>query len=187
MKAKVNKVTIRIVLGDLYSLKVAAVVNSTNTDLTLTLELIAKAGIELQREVIQIGYCDVASAVITTSGLLAAQGVEKIIHAVGPRWGEGSERGKLANVVLECLRLAESNMIKSIAFPPISVGANGYPVENCAKTMLTQIIDYTFEDLKYLQTVVICLSDDTVADVFRLEFAHQLADLSEEGDAQVQV
>lgn len=185
MKAKINRVTIQIVEGDLLTLKVAAIVNATTTDLALSPALIAKAGIELQRETLRIGNVDVASAVITMAGNLS--GVERIIHAVGPRWGEGSERGKLANAVFECLRLAETNKLRSIALPAISIGANGYPVENCAKTMLTQIIDYTFEDLKHLRAVVLCLSDSAAAAIFRREFETQLADLKEEGDIPVQV
>lgn len=184
MKAKVNKVTIQITQGDLVSMPVAAIVNDTDTDLTMEPRLLGKVGIAIQRELTLIGYCEVGSAVITSAGNLAA---EKIIHTVGPRWGEGSERGKLANAVFECLRLAESHKLKSIAFPTISTGTNGYPLENCAKTMLTQIIDYTFEELKHLRTIIICLNDGLALEVFKHEFQQQLEELKQDGEAKVQV
>lgn len=184
MKAKVNKVTIQVVQGDILSLPVAAIVNDTDTDLEMSPRLLGKVGAAIQRELALIGYCEVGSAVITSAGDL---GFEKIIHTVGPRWGEGSERGKLSNAVFECLRLAETHKLKSIAFPAISVGANGYPLENCAKTMLTQIIDYTFEDLKYLRTIIICLNDELALEAFKREFQHQLEELKQDGEAKVQV
>jgi O-acetyl-ADP-ribose deacetylase (regulator of RNase III) len=110
---------------------------------------------------------------------------QKIIHAVGPRWGEGIERAKLANTTWACLNLAEENSLKSIAFPAISVGALGYPVENCAKTMLGKIIDFTFEDLKRLRAVIIALPDDITSEVFRKEFELQLEQLRETGEGRV--
>jgi Predicted phosphatase homologous to the C-terminal domain of histone macroH2A1 len=86
-----------------------------------------------------------------------------------------------------CLRLAEQNRLKSVAFPAISVGILGYPAENCAKTMLSQIIDFTFEDLKYLRTIIICLDDPVVYQIFKNEFAEQLKELKEAGDGEVKV
>jgi O-acetyl-ADP-ribose deacetylase len=174
MKAKVNRVSIQLVQDDLLSLPVSAVVNATDTALSLPPRLATKAGIAVQREIAEIGYCEVGSAVMTSAGGL---GVEKIIHAVGPRWGEGAERGKLLNVTFECLRLAESHNLKAIAMPAISTGALGYPLENCATTMLTQIIDYTFEDLKHLRTVMICLDNPLAYEAFKKEFQAQLLEL----------
>ena len=182
MKAKVNRVTIQITEGDLYSLSVAAVVNATTTDLALSSDLAGRVGVEVQRECARIGYVDVGTAVMTSAGNLIA---EKLIHTAGPRWGEGSERGKLMLCVQECLRLCETNKLKSIALPAISTGALGYPVENCAVTMLTQIIDYTFEELKHLRAVVICLNDPISAGIFKRELQRQIEELKETGDAKV--
>ena len=184
MKAQVNKVTIQIVHDDILSLPVAAIVQPTDTNLSVNPTLVAKAGLAVQRECIQIGWCEVGNAVVTGAGNLA---VDKIIHAVGPRWGEGSERGKLANVTLECLRLAERNHLKSIVLPPISTGGLGYPLENCAKTMLTQIIDYTFEDLKHLRQVIVCVDTSRALEVFQQEFQQQLQELKEAGEGKVKV
>lgn len=184
MKAKINKVTIQIVQAEILSLSVNGVVTATDTNLSLSPALASKAGIDVQREVREIGWVDIGSAAITSAGNLP---FEKIIHAVGPRWGEGSERAKLANATLQSLRLAETNQLKSIAIPAISTGALGYPLENCAKTMLTQIVDFTFEDLKYLRTVIVCLDTPLAFDVFKAEFDRQLQELKESGDGKVKV
>lgn len=184
MKAKVNKVTIEIVQDDMLSLAVGCIVNSTDTNLNVSPSLSARAGPTVEQSCADIGWCDVGSAVMTTAGNLPAQ---KIIHAVGPRWGEGSERGKLANVTLQCLRLAEQNRLKSIAIPAISTGTLGYPIENCAKTMLAQIIDFTFDNPRYLKTVVVCLDTSEAYIIFKQEFAEQIDGLKSTGDGEVTV
>mgnify|MGYP001465352547 FL=1 len=182
MKAKINRVTIQIIEGDLFSLSPSALVNATTPDFTLSPEWIANGGTQLQRECSRIGHIETGSAVLTGAGNLT---VDKVIHTAGPKWGEGSERDKLMRSVLECLRLAEQNKLKSIVFPPISVGELGCDADYCATVMLTQIIDYTFEDLKALRTVVICLGDSSIASVFKTEFRRQLEELRETGDAKV--
>jgi len=184
MRAKVNKVTIQIVQDDILSLSVAGLVNSSDPNLYINPVLAAKAGPILQQTCNAIGWCEVGSAVITDAGEMP---VEKIIHAVGPRWGEGSERGKLANVTLQCLRLAEQHRLKSIAIPAISTGIFGYPVENCAKTMIAQIIDFTFDTPRFLRTVIICLDNPHAYQIFRAEFTEQLEDLKEAGEGEVTV
>ncbi len=184
MKAKVNKVTIEIIQDTLLNLPVTAIVNATDPNLTLPPEISRRGGPTLQAQCHEIGWCDVGAAVITEAGDLP---FEKIIHAVGPRWGEGSERAKLALVTLHILQLAEENKLKSIALPAISTGALGYPLENCAKTILTQIIDYTFENLKYLRTIIICVDSAVALSAFRQEFERQIKDLKESGEGKVKV
>jgi O-acetyl-ADP-ribose deacetylase len=184
MKAKVNKVTIQIVQAEILTLSAAALVNATDPNLSMPAPLAARAGVDTLRETRDIGWCNVGDAVITNGG---KSGFEKIIHAVGPRWGEGAERGKLANATLRCLQLAEDEQLKSIVLPAISAGSLGYPLENCAKVMLSQIIDFTFEDLKYLRTVIVCLETPVALQIFETEFQHQLLELKESGDAKVKV
>jgi O-acetyl-ADP-ribose deacetylase len=178
MQAKVNQVTIQLVQGDIFSQPAAGIVHQTDTNLVLHPTLLAKAGSEVQWECARIGYCEVGSAVITSAGNLPQ--VEKVLHAVGPRWGEGSERGKLLSVTFECLRLAEQYRLASIAFPAISTGILGYPLENCATTMLTQIIDFTFEDLNSLKIVILCLENPMAFDIFRKELEQQAEEVNPE-------
>jgi O-acetyl-ADP-ribose deacetylase len=184
MKVKVNRVTIEIVQDDLLALPVGAVVNSTDTNLFINPSLSERAGPSIEQICAGIGWCPVGSAVITDGGNLPAQ---KIIHAVGPRWGEGSERGKLSNVTLECLRLAEQNRLKSIALPAIATGTLGYPIENCAKTMLAQIIDFTFENPRYLKIIIVCLDNTAAYVIFKQELMQQVEDLKLAGDGEVSV
>lgn len=183
MKAKINRVTIEICQGDALAIPAAGIVVETDTNLSLSHELLHKAGPEVQRACREIGWCDVGSAVITGAGRLPH---ERIIHAVGPRWGEGAERARLANVTMECLRLAEANRLKSLVLPALSTGPLGYPVENCARTMLTQIINFTFENLKYLRKVVICVTSDPILQTFQEELSQQLTNLSRGSSSQAQ-
>jgi O-acetyl-ADP-ribose deacetylase (regulator of RNase III) len=183
MKAKINKVTIQIVQGDMLTLPVDGLVTVTDPNLTVEPRLASLTGRSVVAQTADIGWCDVGSAAITDAGDLPE--VRKIIHAVGPRWGEGAERGKLGNVTWLCLSLAEDNGLKSIALPAISVGALGYPVENCATTMLTKIIDFTFEDLRVVRKIMLCLPDEAQFKAFRAEFQRQLQDLRETGEGQI--
>lgn len=177
MQAKVNQITIQLVQGDIFSQPTAGIVHQTDTNLSMHPALLAKAGYEVQHECARIGHCEVGSAVITSAGNM---GAAKIIHAVGPRWGEGSERGKLRNAIFECLQLAEQYQLESIAFPAISTGSMGYPLENCAKTMLAQIIDFTFEDINNLRTVIVCLENPIAFEIFSKEFEQQLQEVNAE-------
>ena len=184
MKAKINKVTVNVIQDEPLTVTAAALVNATDPNLSLPEPLAQGGGEALQQQCREIGWCDVGAAVITTAGNLP---FEKIIHAVGPRWGEGSERAKLALATLAALRLAEDHKLKSIALPPISTGTLGYPVENCAKVMLEQIIDFTFEDLKHLRTITLFTADEGMHAIFKNEFTRQIEDLKESGDGKVKV
>lgn len=184
MKVKVNKVIIQVVQDDILSLGVNGFVNSTDPNLHLSPALLLKAGISVQEACNNIGWCDIGEAVVTDAGSLS---YDKIIHVVGPRWGEGSERGKLANATLACLRLAEANRLRSLAFPAISTGVLGYPLENCARTMITQIIDFTFENPRFLKLVVLCLDNETAFTVFNNELQEQIEGLKKAGDGEVSV
>ena len=185
-KAKINRVIIGLIQGDIFQQIADAIVVITGANLSVSDDLIALAGESVRLQVQRIGGCEVGSAVITDAGNFT--GAAKIIHAVAPRWGEGSERGKLANTTWECLQLAEAHRLTSIVFPPISVGVLGFPLESCANIMLNRIIDFTFENLKYLHTVTICLEEESPAlEIFEAEFKRQIQLLNETGEAQVRV
>lgn len=184
MKAKVNRLNIEIVQGDIYSLPVMAIVVMSDSNVTVSPALHAKAGAALSNECNRIGWCEVGSAVVTGAGRL---NFRKIIHAVGPRWGEGSERGKLANVTWHCLNLAEEYEIESLAIPALSTGSLGYPLENCAMTMLIEVIDFSFEKLKHLRTVLVCVDNDLALGVFEQELHRQLEHLKGTGEARIRV
>ena len=84
----------------------------------------------------KIGGTFVGGAVITTGGNLKAK---HVIHAVGPRMGEGNEDEKLKNATLNSLKLMDEHKLKSIAFPAISTGIFGFPIE-CKKLDVLEIL-----------------------------------------------
>jgi O-acetyl-ADP-ribose deacetylase (regulator of RNase III) len=181
VKNALNNVTIELVQGDITDLETDAIVNAANSRLILGAGVAGairrKGGPSIQEECYAIGHCDVGSAVITGGGNLKAR---YVIHAVGPRMGEGSEAGKLANAVRASLNLAEQNGLHSVAFPAISTGIFGYPLEGCAEVMLHVIGDYTFEDLCNLQRVIVCLYDEYAFAVFASEFRRKFQELKDE-------
>jgi O-acetyl-ADP-ribose deacetylase (regulator of RNase III) len=183
MKAKINKISIQLQQISLLASSAACIVHVTDTNLNLSPELHA-AGAVVEKATSEIGWCEIGEAVITEAGALP---YEKIIHAVAPRWGEGSERARLANLTLRCLQLADLHRLKSLAFPPISTGILGYPLENCAKTMIEQIIDFTFENPRYVRLIQVCLTSPTHFSAFCSELHQQINDLLARGEGEVQM
>jgi len=96
-----------------------------------------------------------------------------VIHAVGPRMGEGNEDRKLKNAALNSLKLADENNIKSIAFPAISAGIFGFPIQRCAEIMLKTTIDY-LKGRTGLEKVTFCLFGRANYEVFENQLNQQL-------------
>lgn len=187
MKAKVNKVTIQVTQGDILSLPVAVagVVTVTDPNLTLEPDIMARAGGAVLAQTQHIGWADIGTAVITDAGALKS--IEKIIHAVAPRLTDDSARAKLALVTWQALSLAEENGLKSLALPAISTGTLGYPLEACARIMCEQIIDFTFEKLKHLRRIVLCVETPNAQKIFDAELNRQIDELKETGEGTVTV
>ena len=89
----------------------------------------------------KIGGCPTGQAVITTGGNLKAR---YVIHTVGPiyRGGTRGEAELLASAYRESLKLAAAHGLRSIAFPAISTGAYGYPLQEAAHIALKEAIDW---------------------------------------------
>ncbi|HUX97941.1 MAG TPA: macro domain-containing protein [Candidatus Deferrimicrobium sp.] len=107
---------------------------------------------------------------ITTGGNLKAK---HVIHAFGPRMGEGDEDNKLRNSTLNSLKLADEKKLKSISFPAISTGIFGFPIERCATIMISTTIDYLSKN-NSLQKVVFCLWGKPAYSIFENELKKQL-------------
>ncbi|MGQ9583148.1 MAG: O-acetyl-ADP-ribose deacetylase [Thermoplasmatota archaeon] len=89
----------------------------------------------------RIGRLPPGRAVATTAGNLRARAV---IHTVGPVW-RGGGRGEaetLASCYRECLRLARERGLRTLAFPSISTGAYGYPMEEAARVALGAVVNF---------------------------------------------
>ena len=80
--------------------------------------------------------------------------------------GEGDEDSKLRNATKNSLKVADENSLKSISFPAISTGIFGYPLNRCAKIMLSETISY-LKSRTGLEKVVFCLFDQPAFDVFK--------------------
>lgn len=162
--------SIKLVKGDITKLKVDAIVNAANSYLKhgggVAGAIVQAGGLIIQEEsddiVSKRGPIKVGEAVFTSAGKLNAK---YIIHAVGPRNGEGDEEEKLRKATLSSLSLAESLGVRSIAFPAISTGVFGYPKEKCALAMITAVKEY-FERGGKVEEVIFCLYDDETYNVF---------------------
>ena len=136
---------IDIVRGDITKLDVDAIVNAANTTLLggggVDGAIHRAAGPELLAECRTLGGCQPGEAKLTRGYRLPARFV---IHTVGPVWAGGKrhEPQILANCFRNSLQLAVENRIKTIAFPAISCGAYGYPIEDAAQIAFKTTRDF---------------------------------------------
>ncbi len=165
-QAKINHTLLELVEGDITEMDTEAIVNAANANLILgggvAGAIRTKGGPKIQNECDQIGGTFVCGAVKTTGGNLKAK---YVIHAVGPRMGEGDEDAKLLNATLNSLKLADAEQIKSIALPAISTGIFGFPIQRCAQIMLQTTIDY-LNGQTGLAKVVFCLYGHDSYEIF---------------------
>jgi O-acetyl-ADP-ribose deacetylase (regulator of RNase III) len=100
---------------------------------------------ECKQIVARQGRLPAGQAVITTAGQMKAG---HVIHTVGPIWRDGGqgEPGLLASAYRESLKLAAANNLKSLAFPSISTGAYGYPVDKAARTAVKEVAAFLAEE-----------------------------------------
>jgi len=134
-----------VVLGDITQQKVDAIVNTANNSLLggggVDGAIHRAAGARLLAECKTLGGCDTGAAKITEGYSLFA---EYVIHTVGPVWcgGEAGEAQLLAACHTESLILAHSKGVQSVAFPAISTGVYGYPVELAAPVAVGAVADW---------------------------------------------
>jgi len=165
--------TLRLVQGDITERPVDAIVNAANSRLQhgggVAGAIVRKGGQVIQEESDRIGFTPVGTAVITTGGKLPAK---HVIHAVGPRMGEGNEDDKLKSAVLSVLSLASERGLKSISMPAISSGIFGFPKERCAKILVSETYNYLKANPSSgLEVVEFCVFDDEAAGHFKREFS----------------
>jgi len=162
----VNNSKIKLVKGDITELAVDAIVNAANAQLILgggvAGAIRKKGGPTIQEECYKIGGTYVGGAVITTGGNLKAK---YVIHAVGPRMGEGNEDEKLKNATLNSLKLMDEKKLKSIAFPAISTGIFGYPIDRCSKIMISTAKEHLNSNTQ-IDEVIFCLYTALDFDIF---------------------
>ena len=124
------------------------------------------AGRELQNEcdllIQKYGLFATGSAVVTTAGKLPFKGV---IHAVGPRWGEGEEEAKLVKALSAAFARADERGWTSVSFPAVSAGIFAVPLEICSRAYLAAVRTTS------LSKVRLCLRDQPVIDAVSHELS----------------
>jgi O-acetyl-ADP-ribose deacetylase len=169
MKKKLDK--IYIVRGDITTFNVDAIVNAANTTLLggggVDGAIHRTAGPELLAECRTLGGCQPGEAKLTRGYRLPARFV---IHTVGPVWtgGKRHEPQILANCYRNSLQLAVENRIKTIAFPAISCGAYGYPIQEAARIAVDITREFLATDDKIDKVIFVVASDEILRAYQRL-------------------
>lgn len=164
MKREVNGVTIECVLGDITSqADVAAIVNAANAELRtgggVAGAIHRAAGPGLEDETRPLAPISPGEAVITSAHGLPNR---HVIHALGPVYGrDHPEAELLANCYRNALALAGENELDSVAFPAISTGVFGYPVEEAAEVAIRAVIEEStkLESVRLIRFVLFSQTD----------------------------
>src|SRR3954447_623238 len=150
---------LNLLRGDITKLTVDAIVNAANTSLLggggVDGAIHRAAGPELLAECRAIGGCPTGEAKITRGYRLAAR---HVIHAVGPVWhgGRTGEPHLLASCYRNSLALAHDHMLTSIAFPAISCGVYGYPLEPAVAIAISEVSAFTREHAGLSRVIFAC-------------------------------
>ncbi len=162
---------------DITGLEVDAIVNAANASLSdgagVCGAIHHAAGPELLAECRSLGGCDCGEAKITAAYQLPAR---YVIHTVGPVWrgGDHNEAALLANCYRNSIALAEQHQLESIAFPAISCGIFGYPVEQAASIAIESTL-LALRDCSHLEEVIFaCFADDVEAALIQAASHHAL-------------
>jgi len=173
----VNKTELILKQGDITEEEVDAIVNAANSS------LLGGGGVdgaihraggpailqECKEIVMKQGMIPTAEAVITTGGNLPAS---HVIHTVGPVWqGGGDGEDEILSVVYNnCLRIGKERGVKTIAFPSISTGIFGYPINLACPVALRTAYDFAMKDENYTEMRFILFSSDDY-EVYEKEMA----------------
>jgi O-acetyl-ADP-ribose deacetylase (regulator of RNase III) len=169
VKIIVYQSSLEVVQGDITQQETMAIGNAANSALAGGGGVdgaIHRAGGPTIMSELKANYkgCPTGSAVITGGGNLKAK---YVIHAVGPRYfGSAKDAELLSGAYQKSLELCTQNRISSIAFPSISTGVYGYPVEEASRIALKTIIDY-LKDHPEIQLVRFVLFDSRTFEVYK--------------------
>ncbi len=160
---------IELLAGDITAVRADAIVNAANQALAggggVDGAIHRAAGPEVAAELgSRYLGCPTGSAVATGSGRLAEHGVGWIVHAVGPIWrgGRSGEEGLLASAYATSLHLADQAGARSVAFPAISAGIYGYPLDEAAGVALRAVRDGLVRAHTTERAIFVLFSEDTL-------------------------
>jgi O-acetyl-ADP-ribose deacetylase (regulator of RNase III) len=158
---------LEIIRGDITKIKADAIVNAANRFLMggggVDGAIHRAGGPEILAECKKIiasnGPCETGEAVITTAGKLPAK---YVIHTVGPVWrgGNDNEAEKLAACYTNSLKIAVENGCRSISFPSISTGVNGYPKKEAAKIAVKAVSAFLSDNRGMDKVIFVCFDEE---------------------------
>jgi O-acetyl-ADP-ribose deacetylase (regulator of RNase III) len=166
ISAEVGPARLDVVIGDITTLALDAIVNAANRSLLggggVDGAIHRAAGRELLAECRTLGGCDTGSAEITKGYRLPAK---HVIHAVGPVWkgGEADEEMLLASCYRTALEIARHRGLGSIAFPAISTGIYAFPADRAALIAVGTVVSELAADAGPLKHVVFCCFSEEAA------------------------
>lgn len=145
VQKRINKSMIELVEGDITEQDTDVIVNAANPSLLggggVDGAIHRAGGPDILAECRTLGVCEIGEAKITTAGKLKAK---YVIHTVGPVYRDGrrGEPEKLALCHRRSLALALEHGAKSVAFPAISTGVYGYPVDEAANVAIKSTVEF---------------------------------------------
>lgn len=152
--------------GDITELEVDAIVNAANNELILGAGVAGairtKGGPRIQEECDRIGSIRLGEAAVTTAGNLKAY---YVIHAASMEMGEETTAGNLRSSTRNSLLRAEEKGLKTIAFPAIGTGIAGFPMQDCARIMIGEVLEH-LKSHSSLEKIYFVLYDDAALKVF---------------------
>jgi O-acetyl-ADP-ribose deacetylase (regulator of RNase III) len=160
----VGPATIEIIVADITTLAVDAIVNAANSSLLggggVDGAIHRAAGPDLLKECRTLGGCETGSAKITRGYKLPAK---HVIHAVGPVWhgGGSDEDALLASCYRTALDLASANTLASIAFPAISTGIYAFPADRAARIAAGTVSSALPNRPSITRVVLCCFSEQS--------------------------
>jgi O-acetyl-ADP-ribose deacetylase (regulator of RNase III) len=166
VSANVGPARLDVIIADITTLAVDAIVNAANTLLVggggVDGAIHRAAGPQLLEECKTLGGCETGSAKITRGYRLPA---DFVIHAVGPVWhgGGSGEDDLLMSCYRTALTLAGPRRLQSIAFPAISTGVYGFPADRAARIAVGTVVSEISADARGLDNVVFCCFSDESA------------------------